>query len=42
MEYLKAYDFELLYHPDKANVVANTLSRKWVHMSVLIVKAKVD
>ena len=28
MEYLKDYDFELLYHPGKANVVADALSRK--------------
>jgi len=38
MEYLKDYDFELLYHPGKANVVANALSRKRMHMSALIVK----
>jgi len=30
MEYLKDYDFELLYHPGKANVVADALSRKRV------------
>ena len=28
MEYLEDYDFTLHYHPSKANVVANTLSRK--------------
>ncbi|KAI3684905.1 hypothetical protein L6452_34133 [Arctium lappa] len=28
LELLKDYDCELLYHPDKANVVANALSRK--------------
>ena len=28
MEYLKDYDFTLYYHPGKANVVANALSRK--------------
>ena len=28
MEYLKDYEFTLHYHPGKANVVANTLSRK--------------
>ncbi|XP_057494185.1 uncharacterized protein LOC130779535 [Actinidia eriantha] len=28
MEYLEDYDFELLYHPGKANVVADALSRK--------------
>jgi len=38
MEYLKDYDFELLYHPSKANVVADALSWKRVHMSSLMVK----
>jgi len=38
MEYLKDYDFELLYHPSKANVVADILSRKRVHMSALMMK----
>ena len=28
MEYLEDYDFTLHYHPSKANVVANALSRK--------------
>ncbi|XP_052726212.1 uncharacterized protein LOC128194685 [Vigna angularis] len=32
------YDFELLYHPGKANVVADALSRKAVHVSVMMVK----
>ena len=27
MEYLEDYDFTLLYHPGKANVVADALSR---------------
>ena len=27
MEFLKDYDFTLEYHPSKANVVADTLSR---------------
>jgi len=38
MEYLKDYDFELLYHLGKANVVADALSRKQVHMSSMMVK----
>jgi len=38
MEYLKDYDFELLHHPGKANVVVDTLSRKRVHMSTLMMK----
>ena len=28
MEYLEDYDFTVHYHPSKANVVADTLSRK--------------
>ena len=28
MEYLEDYEFTLHYHPDKANVVADALSRK--------------
>ena len=28
MEFLEDYDFTLHYHPGKANVVANSLSRK--------------
>ena len=28
MEYLEDYDFTLHYHPSKANVVADALSRK--------------
>jgi len=38
MEYLKDYDFELLYHPGKANVVADALSRKRIHISTMMVK----
>jgi len=38
MEYLKDYDFELLYHPGKANVVADALSRKRVHVSAMMIK----
>jgi len=37
MEYLKDYDFELLYHPSKANVVADALSRKKMHVSCIMV-----
>ena len=28
MEYMEDYDFDLHYHPGKANVVVNALSRK--------------
>jgi len=38
MEFLKGYDFELLYHPGKANVVADALSRKTVHVAHLMIK----
>jgi len=38
MEYLKDYDFELLYHPDKANVVVDALSRKRRHILTMMVK----
>jgi len=38
MEYLKDYDFELLYHPGKANVVADALSRKKAHVSAMMIK----
>jgi len=38
MEFLKDYDFELLYHPGKANVVTDALSRKTVHTTDLMIK----
>jgi len=38
LEYLKDFDFQLSYHPGKANVVADALSRKSLHMSSLKVK----
>jgi len=38
MEYLKDYDFELLYHPGKANVVADALSRKRIHVSAMMIR----
>ncbi|GAU35775.1 hypothetical protein TSUD_61360 [Trifolium subterraneum] len=38
LEFLKDYDFELSNHPGKANVVADALSRKSLHMSSLMAK----
>ena len=38
LEFVKDYDFQLSYHPEKANVVADALSRKFLHMSALMVK----
>ena len=38
MEFLKDYDFELNYHPYKANVVADALSIKSLHISCMMVK----
>ena len=38
MEFLKDYDFELLYHPGKVNVVVDALSRKTLHTAHLMIK----
>jgi len=38
MEFLKDFDFELLYHPGKANVVVDALSRKTVHASYMMAR----
>nr|KYP39934.1 hypothetical protein KK1_038742 [Cajanus cajan] len=37
MKFLKDYDFELCYHPGKANVVDDALSRKSLHISSLMI-----
>ncbi|TYK19664.1 retrotransposon protein, putative, Ty3-gypsy subclass [Cucumis melo var. makuwa] len=38
LELVKYYDCEILYHPSKANVVANAVSRKVSHSATLITK----
>ena len=38
LEFLRDYDFEVSYLPGKANVVANALSRKSLHIFALIVR----
>lgn len=38
LEFIKDYDFKLQYHPGKANVMADALSRKRVHVSSMKVK----
>jgi len=38
LKFLKDYDFQLSYHPGKANVVADALSRKSLPMSAFMVK----
>lgn len=38
MEFINDYDFTLQYHPGKANVVVDALSRKRVHLSNIALK----
>ena len=38
VKFLKDYDFEVKYHPGKANVVADALSKKSLHVSSPMVK----
>jgi len=38
IKFLKVYAFQLMYHPGKTNVVADTLSRTRIQMSSLIIK----
>lgn len=37
LKFMKAYDFGLSYHPGNANGVEDALSRKFLHMSMLMV-----
>ena len=38
IEFLKDYEFELNYHPGKANVMADALSRKSLSVSWMMIK----
>ena len=38
IEFLKDYEFELNYHPCKANVMDDVLSRKSLSMSWMMIK----
>ena len=38
LELVKNYDVDIQYHPEKANVVADALSRKTFHSSALIMR----
>lgn len=38
MEFIKDYEFTLQYHPGKANVVDDALSRMRVHLSSIAMK----
>ena len=38
LEFLKDYNFELIYHPGKVNVVVDALSRKSIQVFALMVR----
>ena len=38
LELVKDYDIDIQYHPSKANIVADSLSRKTVHSSAFITR----
>lgn len=37
LQLLKDYDFDLSYHPGKANVVADVMNKKSLHISIITV-----
>lgn len=38
MEFLKDYNFEIKYHLGKANIVADVLSRKMMHVARMMIQ----
>ena len=38
LKFLKGYDFELNYHPGEANVVADAMSMRTLHMLALVTR----
>lgn len=38
LEFLEDCDFGINYHPSKVNMVVDALSRKFLHMSMLMVR----
>ena len=38
VEFLKDYDFEVMYHTGKANIIVDAFTRKSLHAASLIVK----
>lgn len=38
LELLKAYDFNLSYHSGKANIIADAMSKKFLHRSMLMAR----
>lgn len=38
LEFLKDYNFKLSYYPSKANMIADAMSKKSLHMSALMVR----
>lgn len=38
LELVKGFDFDLSYHPGTTNVVVDVISRKYLHMSMFMVR----